>query len=326
MKEENNKWEKGSGALMSPEEFEAMVRNRPESPRAGFYRLTIMTYGHDNLEYNKENTTSLMSDAPSSSMIFEPLNHSCDFSYCVKVSDFKHDFQPLYADYPSREEAVDAMHSLVGKHNIFAFTIERLPFGQLTHKPYWTEAWMFDADGQFVQKATCSAADYRKPGIYGNFFGHFADELPYKKGDIVVVLRSFPHISGMYATLGIVVAQPRDISEGYDSYRVEIKRRIRKGLSTEDWIDGTDFWGSDDDEYFVLTGPMDEFWQNLAFHHPMRLFPVRDTIPDDVKNKLDEWFAQYLHSEDNEQKAVDRMTAILDSEEKPRNENTIVSN
>jgi|GEM_PF-3066541 len=311
MKTEN----KNLNGIMSPDEFEAMVRNRPASERPGFYRLIVMTYSPEPGQVYRENVTSKLSDAPSDPMAFQPVEHNGDVAFRLPVSDgiaFCDD--PLYADYAMREDAVAAMRALVGKRNIFAFLIKRLPFGQLTHRAFWIEAWMYDLNGKLVQKAACSAADYEKPGIQGKFFGHFPDELPYRKGDVVVVIRRFHKEPGMYAVLGVIAEEPRDIANGYDYYRCTMKRRKRKGLPLDNWLDETKYIGSDDDEYFVQTCRYEEEMHDFAFYHPMDIYPLRDPIPDDVRDRLMDWHGQYLKAEENEKKQVERMADKLGDE------------
>ena len=296
-------------------EFESMVRNRPASERTGFYRLTLMTYNPVPGQEYRENITGEISDSPSEPMVFRSVVYRDGMSFRLPVTDC-HGYcdGPLYADYSTRQDAIDAINALVGKRNIFAFVIERLPFGQLTHRAFWTEAWMYDAQGRYVQTASCSAADYHKPGIHGKFFGHFPDDLPYRKGDVVVVLRRFHGEAGLYAVLGVIAEEPRDIASGYDYYRTLMRKRKRKGLSAEGWLDETDYPGSDDDEYFVQTGAYDELMQDFAFYHPMDVFPLRDTVSDGVMARLMQWHAKYLNSVEYEQNKVEQMTKKLSDE------------
>lgn len=46
----------------------------------------------------------------------------------------------------------------------------------------------------------------------------------------------------------------------------------------------------------------------------MDIYPLRDPIPDDVRDRLMDWHGQYLKAEENEKKQVERMADKLGDE------------
>lgn len=195
--------------------------------------------------------------------------------------------------YPTLEDAYGTMRGIVKDGDSLCFIIEHLGYGQISSTPFPVRAWMYDSDGNLMQQQSYSAFHYHQPGIYGKFFGHLRDELPYHNGDIVAIRN--PEKGRL---LSIVVGEPWDITHGYEEYCSTVSRCIRKGKSASDWVNEQNFSGSDDDEYFLQHGPYDEMMRNFTFAHPMQIIPAPSDISIEEKNSLMQWYADYLASND----------------------------
>ena len=298
--------------------FEKMVRERPVSDMPGYYRLTVRSYRPDPRRRVREYVNSLAGGASCEPIMLRERKHhddhyfylpGCSYNACI--------FHPEYADYSSLEEAREAMGQLVGKRNILTFEIRHQPFGQLSSTGTWIEAWMYDARGSLIQKSSCSELHEKKPGLYGKFFGHFPEELPYRKGDIVIVLNRSEILRGApyrKAVLGVVAEEPCSISDGYKDFRTMIKKRARKGFPINEWSEETDYRGHSDDDYMILTGAFDGDFKNVSFLHPMDILPVRFPLLPEVTEHLEMWHMQYLRAEEKEKQAVLRMARTLESQ------------
>lgn len=298
--------------------FEKMVRERPVPDMSGYYRLTVRSYSPDPRRSVREYVNSLADRVSCEPIMLRERRHNHDhFFYMPGCSYNANIFHPEYADYSSLEESLKAMEQLVGKRNILTFEIRHQPFGQLSSTGTWTEAWMYDARGSLIQKSSCSELHDRKPGLYGKFFGHFPEELPYRKGDIVIALNRNEILRGApyrKAVLGVVAEEPCSISDAYKDFRTMIKKRIRKGLPINDWVEETDYRGHSDDEYMILTGAFDGDFKNVSFHHPMDILPVRFPLLPEVTEHLKMYYMQYLSTEEAEKQAIIRMARKLEGQ------------
>ena len=287
------------------QEFENFVRFRKVCTDPGYYRLTTWTYNTTQEQFIGNNLDHKISDEPSETLTFKRVEINGCPAYRVPLM---FDEKPLFADFPTYNEAVSAMKEAVGKHNIYAFTVERLLFGLPAHQPYHTQAWMFDAQGEKIQTAACSAAHYNLPGIYGKFFGHFPEEMPYKQGDIVMIPPKYPKDGMEYGVLGVVAGEPDTIEKGYDCYKTTMRKWIRRNRQPETWLDIAQYPGSDEDEYFIQTGPYDNGFTHCTFRAPMQVFPAPKDLPEATVAELHSWYDGYLKSLEDERKEVEQMT------------------
>ncbi len=105
------------------------------------------------------------------------------------------------------------MNGLVGSKDILDFEIRHYPFGIMSQTHRYVESWMYDFRGSLIQKSTCSPVHNRQPGIYGKFFGHLPDSLPYRKGDIVIVFEPSPNSNRTYAMMGVIAEEPHTVKK-----------------------------------------------------------------------------------------------------------------
>lgn len=257
-------------------QFEDMVRNRTIPDVLGYYRLTIWRYSSD----CKGNYSFKYEDA----------------SFRIPVGEYTTlGYIPETGYYTTIENALVDIIKLAEQPDIISFEIRKYPFENVSNEPYFLEAWMYDSHGKFIQEASCSALHYHAKGIFGKFFGHFIYNLPYNVGDPVVIITREGKNKSLFATLGVVVEIPQTIKEGYNYYRSAIEKWIESGNSPESWVDIEDYPGSDDDEYFILTGPIDEHMEKLLFLHPMSIMPAPINLPEKTKSNLRAWYSMYCN-------------------------------
>lgn len=273
-------------------EFEEMVLNRPAPDMPGYYRLTVWRY-----------STECKGD----------YSFKCvDSVYRIPVGEYTWaGREPETGIFTSMEDAVAAKDCLVGQPDIIAFEIEKFPYGVVGYQPNCIDSLQYDSEGSFVQRGSCSAHHYQTPGIYGKFFGHLPDKMPYKVGDIVTIIIMGERRTTKFAVLGVVTDAATTIKEGYDYYKRAMRGWIRGGNTPETWLDMEDYSGSDEDEMFIQFGKLDEYMINFTFVHPMAVMPAPTNLPEKVKADLMSWYAEYLEhlrKEEEKEKAVtDRM-------------------
>lgn len=272
-------------------EFEAMVLNRRVPDMPGYYRLTVWRYSSDckgDFSFKRVKSSYRI-----------PV---CEHSWMGRL--------PETGIFTSMEDAIAAMERLAGQPDILAFDINKLPYGDVTDHHFSIDSLQYDGEGRFVQRGSCSFYHYHTPSIYGKFFGHFPDKLPYNIGDIVTIIQS--RKNGMkYAVPGIVVMLPKTIKDGYSDYKSALKAWVRKGNTPETWLDINDYWGSDEDEYFIQFGAMDESMAKFTFINPMDVMPPPANLPEKIKADLKKWYGEYLdfvkREEEEEKAATQRM-------------------
>ena len=258
--------------IMTLEEYEEMVRNRPTPDTQSYYSLKIWSF--DKSRQWKE----------------------C-FSKIGDVPCYRRPVSSRQIEFATREEAFEAMNGMVEsyKSEICAFIIERLPFGIIDESPMWVEAWSYDAKGNLIQEASCSATHQYKPGIYGKFFGHLPENRKWHNGDIVQVFNRYHGDSRTYVTLGIVDGEPDGTDEGYESYHYLVKQMIRDGKNADGWLETTEFTGVNEDEMSVVYGPLNAAWDYFDFFNPMRVLPAPDNLPEEIKAELRFWYTDALN-------------------------------
>ncbi|MDE6238640.1 MAG: hypothetical protein K2M54_01475 [Muribaculaceae bacterium] len=255
--------------LMSYQEFEKMVRNRPKPDMPSYYRLKVYSYD-TNEGYSRE----IVDDVPT----------------------YRRSVSLRQAQFATKTEAIAAMQDIVAsaKEDICMFELERLPFGVFDSKPFWVEAWSYDSRGNLIQEASCSGSHYLKAGIYGKFFGHLPEKIKWRDGDIVQLFHHYFGDSKTYVCLGVVAEQPKDTHEGYDKYIYAVKQWIKDGNNPKDWLEMTGYEGSDDDEMFTQFGPYNDDWSNFTFNNPMAVLPAPENLPEEIKAELHSWHADWL--------------------------------
>ena len=258
--------------IMTLEEYEEMVRNRPTPDTPSYYSLKVWSFDKS---WQWKDCFSKIGDVP---------------CYRRPVSSRQ-------IEFATKEEALETMNNIVGsyKSEICAFVIERLPFGIIDESPMWVEAWSYDAKGNLIQEASCSAAHQYKPGIYGKFFGHLPENRKWHNGDIVQVFNRYHGDSRTYVTLGIVDGEPDGTDEGYESYHYLVKQMIRDGKNAEDWLETTEFMGVCEDDMSVVFGPLNAAWDYFDFFNPMRVLPAPDNLPEEIKAELRFWYTDALN-------------------------------
>lgn len=261
-------------SLMSFEQFKEFARSRNYTELHGYYRLTVIS-----LDVNDKGE-------PQFNRV--EVNEWASYRCKVKIE---------YAYYPMKSDALEAMRNLVDDSSnryILSYEIGLYPFGALSDKPFWIHAEQYDRKGNLIQESQCSAHHYHKPGPLGKLLGHHPDNSPWKKGDFVVILHWYFRDRCDYAALGILVDEPMSIKEGYEHYRQTIEELSQQGKPLENWIEETNFGGSDEDEVFVQYGPMDEDQHNFTFRHPLDLIPLPIKLPDATVAELRQWYNDYL--------------------------------
>ena len=253
--------------LLTSQEFEDMVRNRPKPDMPGYYSLKVWSY-------DKSWQWKDLNDEP---------------GYRRPVSSRQ-------IEFATKEEALESMLGIAasGRSDLCAFFIERLPFGIKGVKPMWLEAWSYDANGNLIQEASCSAAHQDTRGIYGKFFGHLPESLKWHRGHIVQFLNHTHFDQETYSTLGVIVDGPDETNEVYKDYLYVVRKFIRDGKHPDDWLDTTAFGGANDDEIFIQFGPYSPNWTNLDYCNTMMVLPAPEDLPDEVKAELRSWHADWL--------------------------------
>ena len=258
--------------IMTFEEYDEMVRNRPTPDTPSYYSLKVWSF--DKSWQWKE----------------------C-FSKIGDVPCYRRPVSSRQIEFATREEAFEAMNGMVEsyKSEICAFIIERLPFGIIDESPMWVEAWSYDAKGNLIQEASCSAVHQYKPGIYGKFFGHLPENRKWHNGDIVQVFNRYHGDSRTYVTLGIIDGEPDGTDEGYESYHYLVKQMIRDGKNADGWLETTEFMAVKEDEMSVVYGPLNAAWDYFDFFNPMRVLPAPDNLPEEIKAELRFWYTDALN-------------------------------
>ena len=269
-------------------EFEEMVFNRPAPDMPGYYRLTVWRYSSECKGYYSFKLVKSSYRMP-----------VCEHSWMGRL--------PETSIFTSLEDAVAAMERIAGQSDILAFEIAKFPYGDMADNHFSIDSLQYDSYGRFVQRGSCSAYHYEKPGIYGKFFGHFPERMPYNLGDIVTIIIQERKNSMKYAVLGVVAMHPKTIKEGYSEYKRALKRWVKDGNTPETWLDMPGYSGSDEDEYFIQFGAMDKYMQKFTFINPMSVMPAPDNLPDKVKADLMKWYGEYLDfvkKEEEEERAT----------------------
>lgn len=287
-------YRKLGNSLMSYQEFEKMVRNRPAPDKPSYYRLKVYSYDTQD-GYARE----IVNDIP---------------TYRRAVSCRQ-------AQFATKDEALAAMRDIIAsaKEDLCIFELDRLPFGVFDSKPFWLEAWSYDSCGNLIQELSCSGAHYHKGGIYGKFFGHLPENIKWHKGDIVQLFHHYFGDPKTYVCLGVVAEAPKDTHEGYEKYLYAMKQWIKEGNNPNDWLEMTGYEGSDDDEMFTQFGPYNDDWSNFTFNNPMSVLPAPENLPEEIKAELRSWHAAWLRHLEEERAEEIRVINQMCEYEKKKN-------
>lgn len=308
------------GSPMSFSDFEEMVRTRPQPEVPGFYRLTVRSYEPDQMDLKRVYVNrQTAEEAACDPMSFRLVRRNGDVAVRMMPSDRNEKvFNPDSADYATFHEAAEAMNGLVGSKGILDFEIRHYPFGIMSQTHRYVELWMYDFRGSLIQKSTCSPVHNRQPGIYGKFFGHLPDSLPYRKGDIVIVFEPSPNSNRTYAMMGVIAEEPHTVKKGYEYYRRVVKRRERDGLPVSDWLDEENYPGYENDRYLVQTGFYNESMNTLSYRHPMEIFPVKFPVGYAMVDLMMQWHSQYCELRNKDEHLHERIASTLENEHRNR--------
>lgn len=278
--------------MMTFNEFEGFVRNRPKPDTPGVYKLFIYRWNkHHCQEDEKYEAMTRTVNAGDNKEVTGILWRS--------PYTFLH-LEPDYEYHPTFEQAHAAMMGYVGEKDTYGFCIMHLGYGPLGNNECYVSYCSYDAEGKEYDHSSCSSYHYGQPGIYGKFLGRFPEEIPFKEGEIVQILTNLEGGCRDYVTLGVVVNTPRTIKDQWESYC----NYIKKGGTEHEYFESPRCYGADDDEYFILFGPNDHFWQNTAFRMAVNVWPPAYPVPDKVRESLMGYYRDFLNhdKDDNEHK------------------------
>lgn len=269
-------------------EFEEFVRNRPVPDTPGVYKLTIYKW-HGSSEDRLYNAMPLT---------VEDFDGNEVSGFCWRFPFADGYDEPDYEYHSTFEQAHEAMMGYVGGEDIYGFCINRLGYGPLGNHDWYMAYWSYDAKGHEFDHSSCSSYHYRQPGIYGKYLGRFPEEIPFKEGDIVQIVTSLHNHWGKlvdHATLGVVVGTPRTVKDYWEGY-VEY---MKNGGDEHEYFENPDHSGTDEEEYFIMYGPLDANMHNFTFRGAREVRPPAYPVPDDVRETLMEYYQDYLQYLEN---------------------------
>lgn len=264
---------------MTKEEFMRIARQRPAMPEKSVYQLTVYVRETD-AEYDKNEVGE----------------------WVLPI------FPTVEGLYSSRKEAEKALVgvplSLTAFETVHSAIIERFP---LDKEPgaQWIEWWLYDADGNEVDRSVCSAFHCEdKKTTAGKYMGRYEEEIRFQKGEIVEII-GFDRTKGEHvATLGIIHTTPGTFEkewEYFNSRQEQDGKYPFHGLCALDY-----FHDFTDDNYGYLSGCGGENALSCEVLKPS--LPISKEIAFDLeeyKKAHDEWLRCIRTYDDLSREEVD---------------------
>lgn len=182
--------------------------------------------------------------------------------------------------FPSLEESMEFIKSgEIAKYDeepIYCIHVYELPVGKDIVYTCCKREWVFDGEGNLMEKSVCSSLTEDLDSPEGHFYGRAKDSIRFKPGDIVEV----HDMENMEVRLAIVLALCNDIESCWMEYQKVIENCKEEGLSEENADDN--YWlYACDDCYYVGYGSEPEYGTS----HPCTtdVFTPRFPIPDNLK-------------------------------------------
>lgn len=267
------------------EDFDRFVRNRPQPDTPGFYKLWRLQCNAIGYERHEVKSLNMNNEEPIKGYMWRfPIKPFEEMEF-----EYYPNFEEAYASMMTRDRIDDCESNIT-----FGYQISRLGFGSLSTRDYYVRYWMYDSDRKEYDRSSCSSYHWNQPGIYGKFLGRLPEEMHFKEGDIVEISTSRAEDKGKwYSTLGVVIGTPRSVKEIWNHLEDELNHHVASGNTIESYFDEPDHDGVDGEEYFILTGPYDEFERYTTFRHPIEVRPPSFLVPDEARDELLKYFKDY---------------------------------
>lgn len=261
---------------MTYPEFLDFACHRPEPDTPGFYKLEWFSHVPDAAYTPKE------------------VEGGYIWSYRENpISD-----KGNYEYYPTFAEAYNAMLQKTGTPGIYGFTILKLGYGPLGTKDFYINFRSYDAIGEEYLRSVCSSYHYNQPGPAGKFLGRDEATAHFKPGDIVQIDCYERDSMWIRPTLGVIVERPLPVTHYWESYRQD-HEELGKEDSDRQWFEAPSLTGSDEDEYFIQTGPYDPELHNFTFRNAIELHLPALPVPTPIRDLLLSYYQTYQTSSDS---------------------------
>lgn len=155
------------------------------------------------------------------------------------------------------------------KERVYRFILRKLPIGERLYPQEFVCLWVYDKDGNLIDKSVCADFLGRGDQSQCQFTGRIAAELRFKLGDIVEWFR------GKTVRLGIVTGVPLSPERCSEIMERACSKKLGTMLDTSD------------DSYTVVYGPDVSYHDHIFSPFvSMPSFPV----PDKMRQQLEETY------------------------------------
>ena len=260
-------------------DFEDFVLNRLEPDTPCFYKLVRFTCDADGYTHREVKGIALPG--------YETVR---GLQWAFPVGRFS---EMDYEYYPTLEDAQKAL-SIPSAKRVFGYQISRLGYGRQGRNDYFVQYWSYDSDGRLFDRSSCSSYHWNTPGTAGKFFGRLPEQIAFREGEVVEICVSSQEEPGrFFATLGVVVTEPKSVKNVWEVIGREINSNLRQGISVEKTLEDPDRNGVDGEEYFILYGPVDESLSFATFRHPIEVRPPSFPVSKEAYETLMKYFNDY---------------------------------
>ncbi len=175
----------------------------------------------------------------------------------------------------------------------FCYEIKERPVGKMLYDWATVSHRIYDAEGRLQEQTLCASGCFTEEDyIYGIFRGRTEQQMRFKPGDIVEVVRRGK------VSLGFVVEQPLSVEDCWRMRQRHLETQQKWLAETGEAYDGgmPEYFGSDDSEdcYIVLTTS-----QYISHSHVSvtDVFVPHFPVPNYLRKKLETSWQKFLKNE-----------------------------
>lgn len=189
----------------------------------------------------------------------------------------------------------------IPRKKLYAIYVYELPFYKNLKNKMYRRLWVYNNKGKLISQSVCSALLEDINCSCAKFRGRLPEQIAFKPGDIV---EFFDHnLSKVYP--GLVVESPLSIEQCWEIQERIKQECVNEGLKAEDAYFNYYMYDTDD-MYSVIT------LQGLPTSvKPTDIFPLSDSLSDDIKNKFDINAISQEKLKDSTQQVMERVNKYL---------------
>lgn len=257
---------------MTFEEFKELAENPPYPEKNGIYRVDI----YYKVENENQNYIKL------------------DFEVSLRK-------RYLIPDCKGVEHIIKKYVRCDFQRRLYAIYVYELPFYKNLINNMYIRLWVYNNKGKLMSQSVCSTLLEDISDSYAKFRGRLPDQIAFKAGDII---EFFDHkLSKVYP--GLIIESPLSIEQCWEIQERIKQECVNEGLKAEAAYSNYYMYDTDD-KYSVIT------LQGLQISvKPTDVFPLSETLSDDIKKKFDINVISKEKLKDPSQQVIERVNDYL---------------